>query len=116
MFGKKKMVKIAEEKYLWLLEKVKECQEHKKDAQVAKWNRDIALRGMRMTPDDWQLYKDYIRHNWYSLDEQAKNTEMMVADTMAGIKRSEEGYMAFAQFIKSIHDLEFYSQDQKENE
>lgn len=116
MFVKKeKMVKITEEKYLWLLDKVKECQEHKKDAQVAHWNLDIASRGMRMTPDDWQLYKDYIKHNWYSLDEQAKNTEMMVADTMAGIKRSEEGYMAFAQFIKQLHDLEFYSQERKEN-
>lgn len=115
MFGKKKMVKITEEKYNWLLDKAKERQEYKRDAQVAQWNCDIASRGLRMTPDDWQLYKDYIKHNWYSLDEQAKNTEMMVAYTMAGIKRSEEGYMAFAQFIKSLHDLEFYGQSSKEN-
>lgn len=112
MFVKKeKMVKITEEKYEWLLDKVKECQEHKKDAQVAKWNRDIALRGICMTPDDWQVYKDYIKHDWYSLDEQTKNTEMMVADIMAGIKRNEEGYMAFAQFVKGLHDLEFYSKE-----
>lgn len=116
MFGKKeKMVRISEDKLDWLYEKVKERQEFKKDAEVARWNRDIAQRGMRMTPDDWQLYKDYIKHNWYSLDEQTKNTEMMIADTMAGIKRSEEGYAAFAQFIKSIHDLEFYAGEERKH-
>jgi hypothetical protein len=114
MFGKKKMVKITEEHYDWLLEKVKERQEYKKDAQVAKWNLDIAMRGLRMTPKDWQLYKDYIKHNWYSLDEQTKETEMLVADFMAGMKRNEESYMAFAQFIKSLYDLEFYSKENKE--
>ena len=110
MFGKKKekMVKITEEKYEWMREKIRERQEFRKSAEVAKWNLDIATRGLHMTPDDWKLYKDFIKHNWYSLDEQAKNTEMMIADTMAGIKRSEEGYAAFAQFIKGLHDLEYY--------
>lgn len=119
MFGlrkKKETITIDREKYEWMVEKIKERQEYKKDAQVAKWNCDIAIRGLRMTPDDWKLYKDYIKHNWYSLDEQAKNTEMMVADTMAGIQRNEEGYMAFAQFIKSLYDLEFYRDKEHENE
>ena len=118
MFGlkkKKETITIDKEKYEWMVEKIKERQEFKKDAEVAKWNCDIAMRGLRMSPDDWKLYKDYIKHNWYSLDEQTKNTEMMIADTMAGIQRNEEGYLAFAQFVKSLHDLEFYSQERKEN-
>lgn len=115
MFGKKKMVKITEEKYNWLLEKVKERQEYKKDAQVAKWNLDIAQRALRMTPNDWNLYHDFIKHHWYSLDEEARAQELAVADAMSKIERDEEGYMAFAQFIKSLHDLEFYSQERKEN-
>jgi hypothetical protein len=115
MFGKKKTVKITEEKYKWMVEKIKERQDYKRELDVLKWNCDIAIRGLRMTPDDWKLYKEYIKHNWYSLDDQAKNTEMMVADTMAGIEREEEGYMAFAQFIKSLYDLEFYSKQEREH-
>ena len=118
MFGlkkKKETITIDKEKYEWMVEKIKERQEFKKDAEVAKWNLDIAMRGMRMGPDDWKLYKDYIKHNWYSLDEQTKNTEMMIADTMAGIHRNEEGYLAFAQFVKSLHDLEFYSKEEREH-
>lgn len=114
MFGKKKMVKITEDKLNWLQEKVKEGQEHKKDAQVARWNRDIALRGMRMTPDDWNLYHDFIKHHWYSLDEEAREQELALAEAMSKIERDEEGYMAFAQFIKSLYDLEFYSKEDKE--
>lgn len=116
MFGlkkKKETITIDKEKYEWMVEKIKERQEYKKDAQVAKWNCDIAMRGLRMTPRDWQLYKDYIKHNWYYLDEQTKETEMLVADFMAGISRNEESYMAFAQFIKSLYDLEFYSKEDK---
>ena len=115
MFGKKKMVKITEEKYNWLLEKVKERQEYKRDAQVAKWDLDIAMRGLRMTPNDWDLYHDFIKHHWYSINEQSRATELAVADAMSKFERDEEGYMAFAQFIKSLHDLEFYGQSSKES-
>lgn len=116
MFGmkKKNTITIDKEKYDWMVKKIKEGQEHKKDAQVAKWNCDVAMRGLRMAPEDWNLYKEYIKHNWYFLDEQTKSIEMMFADTMTEIKRNEEGYMAFAQFIKSLYDLEFYSKENKE--
>lgn len=113
MFGKKeKMVKINEDKLNWLYEKVKDGQEYKKDAQVARWNRDIAQRGLRMTQDDWNLYYDFIKHNWYSLNEEAREQELTYALGMMDTPRSEEGYMAFAQFVKSLHDLEFYGKSE----
>lgn len=115
MFVKKeKMVRVPEEKYLWLLDKVKEGQEHKKDAQVARWNRDVALRGWRMTQNDWNLYYDFVKYHWYSLDEETREKELAIAEAMAKIERDEEGYMAFAQFVKSLHDLEFYGNKETE--
>jgi hypothetical protein len=99
--------------YDFLVEKVKEGQEHKKTAQVAQWNRDIALRGCRMNQEDWTHYYDFIKHNWYSLDEEAREAELAIAEAMSKIERDEEGYMAFAQFVNSLHDLEFYGK--KEN-
>jgi len=114
MFGKKKMVKITEEKYNWLLEKLQERQEYKKQAEIAKWDRDIAMRGLRMSANDWNLYHDFIKHRWYSLDEEAREQELALAEAMAKIERSEEGYMAFAQFIKQLHDVEFYSKQEED--
>lgn len=114
MFGKKKMVKITEEKLQWLGEKVKERQEYKKDAQVAKWNLDIAQRALRMEPKDWNTYYDFVKYHWYFTDAAAKEKELEFAEKMAQLSRSEEGYAAFTQFIKELHDLEFYSQERKE--
>ena len=111
MFGlkkKKETITIDKEKYEWMVEKIKERQEFKKDAEVAKWNCDIAMRGMRMTPNDWNLYHDFIKHRWYSLNEETRAQELAFADAMSKFERDEEGYMAFAQFVKSLHDLEFY--------
>lgn len=114
MFGKKeKMVKITEEKYQWLLEKVKERQEYKKDAEVAKWNCDIAMRGLRMAPNDWNLYYDFVKHRWYSINEESRAKELAFAEAMSKFERDEEGYLAFAQFINSLHDLEFYSKQEE---
>ena len=110
MFGKKeKMVKITEEKYQWLVEKVKERQEYKKRAEVAEWHRDIAMRGLRMTQKDWELYYSFIYHDWYRLSEEAKENELRVAREMAQIERDEEEWLAFSTFIQSTHDREFYS-------
>lgn len=116
MFGKKeKMVRISEDKLNWLYEKVKERQEYKKQAEVARWNRDIALRGMRMTQKDWNLYYDFIKHHWYSLDEEAREQELAFAEMMSKVERDEEGYAAFAQFVKSLHDLEFYADEERKH-
>ena len=115
MFGlkKKETITIDKEKYKWMVEKIKERQEFKKDAEVTKWNLDIALRGMRMTPNDWNLYHDFVKHHWYSLNEETRARELAFADAMSKFERDEEGYMAFAQFVNSLHDLEFYSKEDK---
>lgn len=110
MFGlkKKDTITIDKEKYEWMVEKIKERQEFKKDAQVAKWNLDIAMRGLRMSQKDWNLYYDFIKHRWYALNEETRAQELALAEAMSKIERNEEGYMAFAQFANSLHDLEFY--------
>lgn len=81
---------------------------------MAKWDRDIAQRGLRMTPNDWNLYHDFIKHRWYSLDKEAREQELALAEAMAKIERNEEGYMAFAQFVKQLHDVEFYSKQEED--
>lgn len=112
MFGmktkKKDTVTISKEKYEWMVEKIKERQEYKRDAEVARWNQDVAMRGLRMSPSDWNLYHDFIKHRWYSLNEETRARELAFADAMSKFERDEEGYMAFAQFVNSLHDLEFY--------
>lgn len=106
MFGKKreKMVKITESYYKFLIEKGKERQEYKKEAEYKNWLLELERQKKKLTEREWNLYYDFILNGWYPLEEQDKLNELEWVRT--NIARSEDCDKAMTYFLSQLRDLE----------
>lgn len=105
MFGKKqKMVKITEERYEFLREKVKERCELYSRVRFLEWKLKIEQEKGKMTDERWNLYYDFIFYNWYPLEENDKQNELDYIRAL--MNRSPDAKKAFEYFLEQIKDRE----------
>jgi hypothetical protein len=105
MFGKKeKMVKITEGEYEFLREKTRERNELYSKVRFLEWKLKVEKEKSKMTDERWNLYYDFIFHNWYPLEEADKQNELDYIRAL--MNRSPDAKRAFEYFLEQIKDRE----------